>query len=182
MQTAQGELLLIGILPYRSRGGDVGGVVLTAVDIGSLKRAEAEARRLSAIVRSAREAIIATDLSCRVVAWNQGAEELLGYSETDAIGMDARVFMPEDRREEEIELLIRACHGEVVSTFETQRVSRGGGRVEVEVSLSPIHDALGKVIGPRASRATSRSGSRRPSRRSGPSPSASSSSPSCRTS
>ena len=147
VNTAQGELLLIGILPYRSRGGDVGGVVLTAVDIGSLKRAEAEARRLSAIVKSAREAIIATDLSCRVVAWNQGAEELLGYPEGDAIGMDARVFMPEDRREEEIDLLIRACQGEIVSTFETQRVGRGGRRVEVEVGLSPILDALGKVIG-----------------------------------
>ena len=147
VHTARGELLLLRILPYRSRGGDIRGVVLTAVDIGSLKRAEAEARQLSAVVKSAREAIIATDLAGRVVAWNQGAEELLGYPEADAIGMDARVLMPEDRREEENELLIRACQGEIVATFETKRVTRGGSRVDVEVSLSPIHDALGKVIG-----------------------------------
>jgi two-component system CheB/CheR fusion protein len=147
VHTAQGDLLLLRILPYRSRGGDVGGVVMTAVDISSLKRAEAEARRLSAIVKSAREVIIATDLTGRVVAWNQGAEELLGYSEAEAIGMDARVVMPEDRREHESDLLIRTCHGEQVPPFETQRVARGGRRVDVELSLSPVHDALGKVIG-----------------------------------
>jgi two-component system CheB/CheR fusion protein len=147
VQTVHGDMLLLRVLPYRSRGGEIRGVVLTAVDIGSLKRAEAEARRLSAIVRSAREAIIATDLSGRVVAWNQGAEELFGWPEQGALGMDIRLLMPEERREEESELLIRACHGEDVPTFETQRVTRGGSRVDVELSLSPVHDALGKVIG-----------------------------------
>jgi two-component system, chemotaxis family, CheB/CheR fusion protein len=181
VQTASGEMLLVRILPYRSRG-DVGGVVLTVVDIASLKRAEAEARRLSAIVKSAREAIIATDMSGRIVAWNQGAEELFGYREQDAIGMDARLLMPEDRREEEAELLVRACHGEDVPNYETQRVGRGGRRIDVELSLTPVHDALGKVIGASSIARDTPPASRRRSRRSGPSPSASSSSPSCRTS
>ena len=147
VQTAQGEILLLRILPYRSRGGVTRGVVVTAVDIGTLKRAEAEARQLSAIVRSAREAIIATDLTGRVVAWNQGAEEVLGFPEADAIGMDIRVLMPQERREEEMDLFLRACQGESVATFETQRVTRSGNRVDLEVGVSPVLDALGKVIG-----------------------------------
>jgi two-component system, chemotaxis family, CheB/CheR fusion protein len=146
VQTAQGEMLLVRLLPYRSHG-DTRGVVLTVVDIATLKRAEAEARRLSAIVKSAREAIIATDLAGRIVAWNQGAEELFGYPEVGACGMDVRLLMPEDRREQELDLLVRASRGEDIPTYETQRVTRTGTRVDVELSLTPVLDALGKVTG-----------------------------------
>jgi two-component system CheB/CheR fusion protein len=146
VQTTAGGMYLLRLLPYRSKG-DVRGVVLTIIDIATLKRAEAEARRLSAIVRSAREVIVATDLQGHIVAWNQGAEELLGFPERDAIGMDVRLFIPEERRDEEAELLLRAGLGETLPTYETQRVTRGGRRVEVEVSVSPIFDALGKVVG-----------------------------------
>jgi two-component system CheB/CheR fusion protein len=146
VQTAQGEMLLVRLLPYRSHG-DTRGVVLTVVDIATLKRAEAEARRLSAIVKSAREAIIATDLSGRIVAWNQGAEEQFGYNELAACGMDVRLLLPEDRRERELDLLVRASKGENIPTYETQRVTRTGSRVDVEISLTPVLDALGKVTG-----------------------------------
>ena len=137
--TARGEMLLLRILPYRSKG-PARGVVVTIVDISSLRRWEAEARRLSDIVRSARDAIVAEDLHGRIVAWNQGAEELYGYAEADAIGMDARLLLAEERRNQEAEITSRLARGESVNTFETQRVRRDGRRIDVEVSLCAMYD------------------------------------------
>ncbi len=146
VQTSQGEQLYVRLLPYRSKG-DARGVVLTIVDISNLRRAEAEARRLSAIVRSARDAIVAQDVQGRIVAWNRGAEELYGYRETDAIGVDTRLLMPEDRRQEEIEILARLARGEDVGVVETQRVTRDGRRIVIELSACPMLDAGGKLAG-----------------------------------
>jgi two-component system, chemotaxis family, CheB/CheR fusion protein len=146
VQTGDGELLFLRLLPYRSNS-EAHGVVLTIVDISSLRRAEAEARRLSAIVRSARDAIVAQDVQGRIVAWNGGAEELYGYKEAEALGLDTRVLIPEDRREEEIELLTRLARGEDVGTFDTQRVTRDGRRIHLELSVCTMLNTLGKFAG-----------------------------------
>jgi two-component system, chemotaxis family, CheB/CheR fusion protein len=146
VQTGQGELMYLRVLPYRTKS-EARGVVLTIVDISSLRRAEAEARRLSAIVRSARDAIAAQDVQGRIVAWNGGAEDLYGYPEADAIGMDTRLLMPEDRRQEEVALLTRLARGEDVGVIETQRVTRDGRRIELELSACPVYDEFGKLTG-----------------------------------
>ncbi len=146
VSTGEGEVYLVRILPYRSRG-EAGGVVLTLIDIGMLKRAEAEARRLSAIVRSAREAIVARDLAGSITAWNPGAEALYGWTETEAIGRDCKMLLPPDRVVEEGDLLARIMNGESVAPFETQRIGRDGRPLDVELSVSPVFDAVGRISG-----------------------------------
>jgi two-component system CheB/CheR fusion protein len=146
VHTEGGELLYLRVLPYRSKS-EARGVVLTIVDISSLRRAEAEARRLSAIVRSARDAVVAQDVNGRIVAWNRGAEELYGYPESDAVGIDTRLLIPEDRRQEERELMARLARGEDVGTIETERVTRSGRRVAIELSACPMFDTVGKFDG-----------------------------------
>jgi two-component system CheB/CheR fusion protein len=146
VRTAQGELLFVRIMPYRSKS-ETRGVLLTFVDISSLRRAEAAARRLSAIVRSARDAIVAQDVQGRIVAWNTGALEMYGYAEKEALGLDSRLLIPEDRRQEELELLARLARGEDVGTLETQRLTRDVRRIDVELSACAVFDEFGKLSG-----------------------------------
>jgi two-component system CheB/CheR fusion protein len=147
VQSTDGKLHFLRILPYRTKHDASGGVLLTIVDISSLKHAEAEARRLSAVVRSARDAIIAKDLQGRITSWNPGAEELYGYTEVEALGMDVRVLVPEHCRQEEADLIESVASSKELPTFETQRIHKSGARVDVELTVSPVQDALGKVIG-----------------------------------
>ena len=143
---SQGHVHLLRVLPYCSRE-DVNGVVVTVIDISHLRRAEAETRRLSEVVKSAREAIITVDLDGRITAWNQGAEDLYGYGEDDALGMDMRLLIPETRRAEHPRLLARVGKGESVGPVETQRLTRDGRRVDVELSYSPVRSASGGIVG-----------------------------------
>ncbi len=146
VQSDDGQVYFLRLLPYRSKS-EKRGVLLTLVDIASLRRAEAEARRLSAIVRSTQDAVVAEDVSGRIVALNQAAEELYGHRESDALGLDADLLVPPERRQEEAALRARVAAGEAVPRFETQRLGAGGKPIEVEVSLCPMLDASGKLIG-----------------------------------
>ena len=147
VQSTDGTLYFLRILPYRSKQLTGSGVLLTLVDISSVKRAELEARRLSAVVRSARDAILAKDLQGRITAWNPMAEELYGYPASEAIGMDVRVLVPEDLRQEEADLLDQVGQGKDIPTFETQRIHKSGSRVDVELTVSPIRDSMSRVVG-----------------------------------
>jgi diguanylate cyclase (GGDEF)-like protein/PAS domain S-box-containing protein len=111
------------------------------------RRRDAAARQLAALVRSSPDAIIATDRQGRVTAWNPGAERLYGWSAREAIGSSVERIVPPDRAGEVSSLLRRALAGRGVAEIETERLRRDGSRVAVALSLAPLRDERGTVIG-----------------------------------
>jgi two-component system sensor kinase FixL len=107
---------------------------------------EAE-RVLAAIVESSEDAIIAKSLDGTILAWNASAERMYGYTAGEMIGRNIGVIIPPDRPTELQDIATRLSRGERVQHFETQRIAKDGRRVEVSLSVSPIKDASGAVVG-----------------------------------
>jgi len=103
--------------------------------------------RLAAIVESSDDAIVSKDLTGRVTSWNRAAERLFGYSEQEMIGQSIRVIIPQDRQAEEDEVLARIRVGQKVEHYETLRQRKDGTMVPVSLTVSPIVDGRGRVIG-----------------------------------
>jgi PAS domain S-box-containing protein len=106
-----------------------------------------EILRLAAIVESSEDAIIGKDLNGIVQSWNSGAEQLYGYSREEMRGRPMNVLVPSDRFGEEASLLRAIQAGERVRHFETVRVRKGGERVAVSLTISPIFDTDGTIVG-----------------------------------
>ncbi len=110
-------------------------------------RAEAALARSAAIVDSSDDAIIGKTLDGIITTWNRGAERFYGYSADEAIGRSVQMLIPHELDQELPGILARLARGEVVESYETVRLHREGRRVDVSVTVSPTHDARGKVIG-----------------------------------
>jgi PAS domain S-box-containing protein len=102
---------------------------------------------LAAIVDSSDDAIVSKTLDGIITSWNRGAEELFGYSAAEAIGQHIYLIIPDDRREEEKEVLARLGRGEKVDHFETVRRRKDGRLVHISLTVSPVRDGSGKIIG-----------------------------------
>lgn len=102
---------------------------------------------IEAIVESSEDAIITKSLSGMVMSWNKAAEEIFGYRAEDMVGESIMVLFPPDRQDEERFMLNSIREGRRVKHFETVRVRRDGRLIHVSVTLSPIKDSQGKVIG-----------------------------------
>jgi len=111
------------------------------------KRAEVTAAQLVSIVISSDDAIIGKDLQGRVMSWNRGAENIFGYTASEMIGQSITRLIPPDRQQEEVEILVRVRRGEYVRHFETMRVRKDGRRIAISVTVSPIKDDQGRIIG-----------------------------------
>jgi PAS domain S-box-containing protein len=111
------------------------------------ERVDAAARRLAAIVDSSDDAIVAKDLNGFIVSWNRAAEQMFGYPADEAIGRHITMIIPHDRLPEEDEVLRRIRNGERVDHFETIRQRKDGSLLPVSLTISPIRDSHGKVIG-----------------------------------
>jgi PAS domain S-box-containing protein len=116
-------------------------------DLTDRNLAEEARLKLAAIVESAPDAIVGTDLEERITSWNLGAERLFGHTPAEMIGNNFSVLVPEDRREERQELVARAAAGEDVRRFETVRLRKGEEPVNVSVTISPIRDLTGAAVG-----------------------------------
>ncbi|QDP18512.1 PAS domain S-box protein [Sphingomonas xanthus] len=116
-------------------------------DITDRKRAEEARAHLAAIVSSSEEAILSKGLDGIIRSWNQGAEKIFGYSAFEAIGQSINLIIPPDRRSEEEDIRSRLRQGEVFSNYETVRVRKDGQAVDVSVTISPILDSSGKIVG-----------------------------------
>jgi two-component system, chemotaxis family, CheB/CheR fusion protein len=112
-----------------------------------LATAEELRARLAAIVESSDDAIISKDLQGVVTSWNGGAERLFGYTAAEAIGRPITIIIPADRLHEEQTILERLKRGEPIEHFETTRVRKGGTTIEVSLTVSPVRDGSGRVIG-----------------------------------
>jgi PAS domain S-box-containing protein len=111
------------------------------------KRAEEKASRLAAIVQHSDDAIFSTDLSSIINSWNRGAERLYGYTAAEVIGRPVGILVPEDRHEEELDMLARIRRGEAVENYETIRRRKDGALFDVSLTVSPVKDSQGNVIG-----------------------------------
>jgi PAS domain S-box-containing protein len=116
-------------------------------DITDRKRSEESAARLAAIVEHSDDAIFSTDLDGTITSWNRGAERLYGYTEVEAIGQTLTMLLPEGRANEEPAILHRICSGESVENYETERRRKDGTVIDVSLTVSPVKNAAGKIIG-----------------------------------
>ena len=127
---------------------EIVGVYGIAKDITERKRAEEAHSQLAAIVESSDDAIFSRTLNGTISTWNRGAEKLFGYSAEEAIGQTAStIIVPPDCRNELTEILARAEQGESTSNYETVRATKDGRLIDVFLTVSPIKDSEGNVIG-----------------------------------
>ena len=122
-------------------------VLAVAADVINLKQAEEIRLRYAAIVESSDDAIIAKDLDGVISAWNAAAERLFGYTEHEAIGQPITLIIPPDLYDEEHDILRRLRAGERVDHYETVRVTKAGERIDVSLTISPLRDPAGRIIG-----------------------------------
>jgi PAS domain S-box-containing protein len=102
---------------------------------------------LASIVDSSDDAIISKTLEGVITSWNAGAERLFGYSAKEAIGRHISLIIPHDRRDEETRILARLSQGERIDHFDTIRMRKDGAKLEISLSISPVRDSEGKIIG-----------------------------------
>ena len=102
---------------------------------------------LAAIVDSSDDAIVSKTLEGVITSWNAGAERLFGYTAEEAVGQHISMIIPHDRRDEETSILARLRRGERIDHFDTIRVRKDGSKLEISLTISPVLDASGKIIG-----------------------------------
>src|SRR6202021_3590930 len=122
-------------------------IVLTFHDVTEQKQAERATSLLAGIVDSSDDAILSKKLDGTITSWNQSAERLFGYKAQEAIGQHITLIVPWERRSEEEDILRRLAGGERGDHFETVRKRKDGTTLDVSLTISPIRDAAGKVIG-----------------------------------
>ena len=120
---------------------------VAVADITEHKLAKATAEQLAAIVKYSRDAIIGKDLNCSITSWNNGAEQIFGYTADEMIGTSIMRLIPADRHAEEIHILEKIKRGENVENFETLRQTKDGRLINVSITASAIKDAAGRTIG-----------------------------------
>ncbi|HYC99861.1 MAG TPA: PAS domain S-box protein [Phycisphaerales bacterium] len=146
------------VAPMRADGapgaGAVTGLIAVTRDITDLKRAEEEvaradiaSSRLAAIIESSDDAIVSKDLNGVIQSWNSGAQRIFGYTADEVVGRHISVLIPPERLSEEDEVLSRLRRGERIDHFETVRCAKDGRLLNISLTVSPVKDSEGRVVG-----------------------------------
>ena len=148
-RTKDGRLIPVSLTvsPIRDGRGHIIGASNVTRDITERQHSAELSARLAAIVESSDDAIVSKTVDGVITSWNQGAVRLFGYSEGEAIGRHIFLIIPDDRRAEEEEVLARVRRGEKVDHFETVRRTKDGRRVFISLTVSPLKDLHGNVVG-----------------------------------
>ncbi len=137
-----------GAQDYLVKSEVAGGTLVRALLYGIERhRAEAARARLAAIVESSDDAIIGTDPEGTIVSWNSSAERMLGFTAREALGQSISIIIPPDRSQELVRVEDLSRQGGAAIRTETVRLRKDGTRVDVSVSVSPIRDASGRIVG-----------------------------------
>jgi PAS domain S-box-containing protein len=131
----------------RDASGNIRSVLESNRDITEANRAQEVQNRLAAIVESSDDAIVSKSLDGIISSWNKAAERMFGYTANEAIGQNITLIIPSDRNDEETEILARIGRGERVDHFQTVRQRKDGTPLDVSVTISPVRDSSGRVIG-----------------------------------
>jgi PAS domain S-box-containing protein len=142
---------LLHFVPYLTPLFDASGTLIGAVnmliDISDRKRADINAQRLVSIVESSDDAIVTKDLDGIITSWNRGAERLFGYTAEEVIGKPITIVIPQDRLDEEPQILERIRRGERVDHYDTIRRRKDGSLIDISLTVSPLKDADGRIVG-----------------------------------
>jgi PAS domain S-box-containing protein len=142
------------IHPIRSQSGTVAFLHPTGIDVtdrkhfeAALRDSEQRLRSLASIVESSDDAIVSKSLDGVITSWNRGAERVFGYSAEEVIGQPITIVIPYDRQDEERLILTRIRRGERIDHFETVRQTKHGSLITVSLSVGPVKNAEGKIVG-----------------------------------
>jgi PAS domain S-box-containing protein len=135
------------IVPFLNEQGKPRQYVAIRADITDRKRAEETLARQAAIIESSDDAIISKTLNGMIMSWNRGAEKIFGYTAKEAVGQPVLMLFPPERVKEESDILARIARGESVDHYETVRMCKDGKRIDVSVTISPIKDSQGRIVG-----------------------------------
>jgi PAS domain S-box-containing protein len=140
--------------PILNRSGEVAFLHPTGLDITDrkqieiiLREAEQRVNWLASIIESSDDAIVSKNLDGIVTSWNKGAERIFGHTAAEVIGQPITIVIPEDRQDEERDILTRIRRGQRVDHFETIRQRKDGSLIVVSLTVSPVKNADGKVVG-----------------------------------
>ena len=142
-----GRWFLARLLPYRTVEDRIAGVVLSFIDITERKRAEEVSRWLSAVVTSSRDAIVSFSLEGTVLSWNPGAQRVFGYSAGEIAGQPLGVLADAGGEMKRARIVERIAAGDNIENLETVHRAKAGHEVWVSLSVSPITDAHGRIVG-----------------------------------
>jgi PAS domain S-box-containing protein len=133
--------------PIRNARGEVVGAVLVFHDIMERKKAESLQAHLAALVESSDDAIVGKDMSGTITSWNKGAERLFGYAAHEVVGKPVTIIFPIDRHADLATILSTIRRGDRIDHYETERVRKDGRKICVSLSVSPIKDQMGNIVG-----------------------------------
>jgi PAS domain S-box-containing protein len=137
----------ITVSPVKDAAGHIVGASKVARDITEQRQGEIALRRLAAVVESSDDVIVSKTLDGVITSWNPAAERTFGWSEAEAVGRHITLIVPEDRRAEEYDVLARIRRGERVDHFETVRRTKDGRLIDMSITVSPVKDAAGHIVG-----------------------------------
>jgi PAS domain S-box-containing protein len=140
-------IALLDIEVIKDSDGNIVGAVNCFQDITERKRGEEAALRLAAIIESSDDAIVSKDLDGTIRSWNGGAQRIFGYLAEEVIGKPIAILIPPDRHNEETAILERLRRGERIGSYETVRRHKDGSPVNVSLTVSPLKNTEGRVIG-----------------------------------
>lgn len=148
------SVLSVDVEPMLDDAGTIEGAVCSFRDIAGHKRTEEQLRRteqaaqqLASIVESSDDAIISKNLDGIIKTWNKAAERLFGYSADEAIGQSVLLLIPEELQDEEPHIIGRIRDGQRIEHFETRRRRKDGRLIDISLTVSPVRDAEGRVVG-----------------------------------
>ena len=135
------------ISPVKDQSGTIIGAAKIARDVTEEKKAEQAALRLAAIVESSDDAIVSKDLNGVVTSWNKGAERIFGYTAEEMVGQSITTIIPPELQDDEPRILAKLRAGERIDHFQTVRMRKNGERLDVSLTISPVRDKNGTIIG-----------------------------------
>jgi two-component system, OmpR family, sensor histidine kinase VicK len=147
--TKEGKLIDVSltISPVRDESGAIIGLSKIARDITDQRYAGEQTAMLAAIVQSTDDVVISKNLHGIITSWNPAAQRIFGYSAEEMIGESILRLIPDDRKDEEPKILAQLARGEKVDHFETKRITKTGTLIDVSLTISPVKDKHGNIIG-----------------------------------
>ena len=142
-----GSLIPASMAVHRLDGGGTPGIVAVITDLSELQRTDSECGLHACIVENAQDAIISAGFDGIVTFWNKGAEKIYGYAAAEMVGRNIDILIPQEQKGEIAGLIARMQRGEEIEHYETQRMTKTGRRMDVDITLSPLRDSAGNLAG-----------------------------------